>query len=169
MMDCCTLMRLNCKLCLIYFKGVKCQCYEKPSPTTTTAPAALKKEVYSRDMLGLRSYQHTIDGEVVHKVALHPLMQRDTFWKIELCFKMVKQDVLQCSTLLNWLFFEKSPPLSNARHEGTQNVSYCSSSLCCRIGVLSGWYKVRLLRWDSQWRKENVCCPWREYLQMSRL
>ena len=29
-------------------------------------------------------------------------------------------------------FSDKSPPLHNARHEGTRNVSYSSSSLCCR-------------------------------------
>ena len=30
---------------------------------------------------------------------------------------------------------DKSPPLPNASHEGTRNVSYRSSSLCCRTAV----------------------------------
>ena len=48
-----------------------------------------------------------------------------------------------CCTRLS----DKSPPLPNARHEGTRNVSYRSSSLCCRTacsydasrGNFDGW------------------------------
>ena len=40
---------------------------------------------------------------------------------------------------------DKSPPLPNARHEGTRNVSYRSSSLCCRTAC--------------SWRVEGK--PWR--------
>ena len=54
-------------------KGVKKSVLKKTISHEDYKTCLLDKKVHSRDMPGLRSYNHTIHGETVHKVALAPL------------------------------------------------------------------------------------------------
>ena len=54
-------------------KGVKKSVLRKTIQHDDYRTCLLEKKVYARDMPGLRSYNHVIKGETVHKVALAPL------------------------------------------------------------------------------------------------
>ena len=54
-------------------KGVKKSVLKKTISHDDYRTCLLKKEVYHRDMPGLRSYKHTIHGETIRKIALSPL------------------------------------------------------------------------------------------------
>ena len=54
-------------------KGVKKSVLKNTISHDDYKTCLLDKKVHSRDMPGLRSYNHTIHGETVHKVALAPL------------------------------------------------------------------------------------------------
>ena len=54
-------------------KGVKKSVLKKTISHDDYRTCILEKKVYARDMPGLRSYNHVIKGETVHKVALAPL------------------------------------------------------------------------------------------------
>ena len=54
-------------------KGVKKSVLKKTISHDDYRTCLLEKKVYARDMPGLRSYNHVIKGETVHKVALAPL------------------------------------------------------------------------------------------------
>ena len=54
-------------------KGVKKSVLKKTISHEDYKTCLLEKKVYARDMPGLRSYNHVIKGETVHKVALAPL------------------------------------------------------------------------------------------------
>ena len=54
-------------------KGVKKSILQNGITHDDYRSCLLDKKVYSRDMPGLRSYNHIIHGETVHKVALAPL------------------------------------------------------------------------------------------------
>ena len=53
-------------------KGVKKSVLKKTISHDDYRTCLLEKKVYGCDMPGLRSYKHTIHGEIVHKVALAP-------------------------------------------------------------------------------------------------
>ena len=54
-------------------KGVKKSVLQNSITHEDYKKCLLNREVFSRDMPGLRSYHHVIKGETVHKVALSPL------------------------------------------------------------------------------------------------
>ena len=54
-------------------KGVKKSVLKQTITHEDYKTCLFEKEVFSRDMPGLRSYNHVIKGETVHKVALAPL------------------------------------------------------------------------------------------------